>query len=83
MVALTLWSAQGERLGGWVADVLPEEATLRALVALLPPPSGEATGTAPCVRLEATGALPSATTESLLRALRTVCPAEMVSVNGA
>src|SRR5277367_3029581 len=72
VVALTLWSPQGERLGGWVADVLPDEATLRALVALLPPPSAEASQAMPCVRLEDTGVLPKATTESLLKALRTV-----------
>jgi hypothetical protein len=82
VVALTLWSPEGERLGGWVSDVLPDEATLRALAALLPPPSGEAAAT-PCVRLEVTGVLPSDTTEALLRALRTVCPAEWVSVHGA
>jgi hypothetical protein len=84
VVALTLWSPQGQRLGGWVTDVLPDEATLRALVALLPAPSAEGTtATTPCVRLEATGAVPSATSEALLRALRGVCPVDMVTVNGA
>jgi hypothetical protein len=83
VVALTLWSPQGERLGGWVTDTIPEEATLRALLASLPAPSGEPAATTPCVRLEATGVLLAATTETLLKALRTVCPAEMVTVNGA
>jgi hypothetical protein len=83
VVALTLWSPQGERLGGWVTDAVPEEATLRALVAALPAPSGEPSANTPCVRLEATGGLLAATTESLLRALRTVCLAEVVTVNGA
>jgi hypothetical protein len=83
VVALTLWSPQGERLGGWVTDALPDEATLRALVALLPPPSGEPPVATPCVRVEATGVLSAATTETLLKALRAVCPAEVVTVNGA
>ncbi len=82
VVALTLWSPQGERLGGWVSDVLPDEATLRALVALLPAPPKESTAT-PCVRLEASGALPSDTAETLLRTLQTVCPAEWVTLHGS
>lgn len=81
VVALTLWDAQGERLGAWVTDVMPEEATLRALVGAVPAPFVESS--TPCVRLEATGVLPAATTEALLKALGTVCPAEMVRVNGA
>jgi hypothetical protein len=82
VVALTLWSPQGERLGAWVTDAVPDEATLRALLASLPAPLSEPTATTPCVRLETTGVLPPATTETLLNTLRTVCPAEMVTVNG-
>jgi hypothetical protein len=82
VVALSLWSAQGERLGAWVTDAAPDEATLRAVVRAVPPPGGESP-TVPCVRLEATGTLPAATTEAILHALRTVCPTEMVTVNGA
>jgi hypothetical protein len=83
VVALTLWSAQGERLGAWVTEVVPDEATLRALVGAVPAPAGELPPTVPCVRLEATGLLPAATTEAILRALRAVCPTEMVTVAGA
>lgn len=83
VVALTLWSAHGECLGAWVMDAAPDEATLRALTAAVPVPAGEAPPTVPCVRLEATGLLPAATTEAILHALRTVCPPEMVTVTGA
>jgi hypothetical protein len=78
VVALTLWNPQGERLGAWVTDVVPEASTLRALVGAVPPPkSGSAS---PCIRLEATGILPAASTEALLTALSTVCRVEMVTV---
>lgn len=79
VVALTLWSPQGERLGAWVMGVEPDEATLRALVRAVPPPAAEAAHPSPCVRLEAAGHLPPPTTEALLKALQTVCPTEMVT----
>jgi hypothetical protein len=82
VVALTLWSAHGERLGAWVTDVVPDEVTLLGLQEAVPPPPGEPPPTTPCVRLEASGALPSGTAEALLKVLRSVCPAEMVTVNG-
>jgi len=81
VVALTLWSAHGERLGAWVTDVIPDEVTLRSLEGAVPPP-GEAQASTPCVRLEAPASLPRATVEALLEALRTVCPADMVTVSG-
>lgn len=83
VVALTLWSAHGERLGAWVTEAIPDEATLRALVGAVPAPGGERPPTVPCVRLEATGLLPASTTEAILHALGTVCPTEMVTVPGA
>ncbi len=82
VVALTLWSAHGERLGAWVTDVVPDEVTLQGLQSAVPPPSGEPPPSTPCVRLEASSALPADTTEALLRALRAVCPAEMVTIHG-
>jgi hypothetical protein len=82
VVALTLWSAHGERLGAWVTDVVPDEVTLQGLQSAVPPPPGEPPPNTPCVRLEASGSLPEATSEALLKALRTVCPVEMVTVNG-
>jgi hypothetical protein len=81
VVALTLWSVHGERLGAWVTDVVPDEVTLAGLKASLPPP-GEPPSSTPCVRLETSGAVPSATAEALLRAVRAVCPVEMVAVHG-
>ncbi len=83
VVALTLWSARGERLGAWVADVDLDEVTLRAVQAAVPPSTGPAAQRAPCLRLEASPSLPPSTTEALLRALRAVCPVDMVSVNDA
>ena len=82
VVALTLWSVHGERLGAWVTDVPPDEATLLALQAAVPAPPGEPPASTPCIRLEASGPLPRATSEALLKALRAVCPAEMVTVHG-
>lgn len=78
VVALTLWNPQGERLGAWVTDVLPEASTLRALLGAMPLPKRDSS--TPCVRLEATGALSAATTEALLKTLGTVCRVEMVTV---
>jgi hypothetical protein len=82
LVALTLWSALGERLGAWVTDVVPDEMTLQGLQNAVPPPPGEPPSSTPCVRLEASGTLPPATAEALLTVLRAVCPVEMVTVNG-
>jgi hypothetical protein len=82
VVALTLWSAHGEPLGAWVTDVVPDEVTLKSLQSAVPPPTGEPPPSTPCVRLEASGALPAATSEVLLRVLRAVCPTEMVTVHG-
>jgi hypothetical protein len=78
VVALTLWNPQGERLGAWVTDIVPEASTLRALVGAVPPPRSGSSS--PCIRLEATGVLPAASTEALLKALGTVCRVEMVTV---
>jgi hypothetical protein len=83
VVALTLWSAHGERLGAWVTDVVPDEVTLHGLQGAVPPPPGEPPPSTPCVRLEAPGSLPRATVEALLEALRAVCPAELLTVSGA
>jgi hypothetical protein len=83
VVALTLWSPQGERLGAWVTDAVPDEATLRALAGAVVVPAGETPPSTPCVRLEATGVLLAPTTEALLKALGTVCPTELVTVPGA
>jgi hypothetical protein len=82
VLALTLWSAHGEPLGAWVTDVAPDEVTLKGLQGAVPPPVGEPPPSTPCVRLEASGALPAATREVLLRVLRAVCPTEMVTVHG-
>ncbi|HXX31039.1 MAG TPA: hypothetical protein VEJ89_10010 [Myxococcaceae bacterium] len=83
VVALTLWSAQGEQLGSWVTDVVPDESTLKALQAALPPPAAGATGTSPCIRLEAPGSLPSVTADALLKAAGEVCPADVVRLRDA
>jgi hypothetical protein len=84
VVALTLWSAQGEQLGAWVTDVLPDETTLRSLQAAVPrPPAGEGASRQPCVRLEAPGSLPPATADALLKAVGEVCPADVVTVRDA
>lgn len=81
VVALTLWSAQGEQLGAWVTDVVPDETTLRSLQSAVPrPPAGDAQ---PCVRLEAPGSLPPVTAEALLKAVGEVCPADLVTVRDA
>jgi hypothetical protein len=82
VVALTLWSSHGERLGAWVTDVVPDEVTLKGLLAAVPPPPGEAPSSAPCIRVEASGALPASTAEALLKLLRSVCATEMVTVYG-
>ncbi len=83
VVALTLWSARGERLGAWVAELDVDEATLLAVQAALPVPPGATPPSVPCVRLEASANLPRASTEALLKMLRAVCPADMVTVNEA
>jgi hypothetical protein len=80
VVGLTLWSAKGDRLGAWVTDVLPDDATLVALQAAVPVPSGAPTTAVPCIRLEASGLLSSRTVEVLLKTVRAVCPAEVVTV---
>ena len=82
VVALTLWSAQGEQLGTWVTDVVPDEQTLKALQATLPARTGQAAD-APCIRLEAPGSLPPATTDALLKAVAEVCRADLVHVPDA
>jgi len=82
VVALTLWSAQGEQLGAWVTDVVPDESTLKALQAALPR-GGDAPDTAPCIRLEAPGSLPPVTTDALLKAVGDVCRADVVRVPDA
>jgi hypothetical protein len=81
VVALTLWNAQGERLGAWVTDVVPDELTLKALQLALPAPAADAPASTPCLRLEASTSLPADTATALLKAVRAVCPAEMVTVN--
>ncbi len=83
VVALTLWSAQGERLGAWVTDVEVDEATLRAVQAAVPPSTGPAAPRGPCLRLEVSPGLPPSTAEALLKALRAVCPVDMVTANDA
>ena len=83
VVALTLWSARGDRLGAWVAEVEVDEATLRAVQAAVPSPVRETPAAVACVRLEASAGLPRATSEALLQAVRAVCPADMVTVNDA
>jgi hypothetical protein len=82
VVALTLWSAHGERLGAWVTDLIPDEVTLHSLEASVPAPQGEPPASTPCVRLEAPASLPRATVAALLEALRAVCPADAVTVSG-
>ncbi len=81
VVGLTLWSARGERLGAWVTEVDVDDRTLQAVQGAVPAPDGDPA--APCVRLEASPTLPPATIDALLRALRAVCPAEVVTVNDA
>jgi len=81
VVALTLWSVRGERLGAWVADVELDEVTLNAVVAAVPAPPPEAQ--VPCLRVEASFGLPHPTEEALLQALRRVCPLDVVRVNDA
>jgi hypothetical protein len=83
VVALTLWSANGEQLGAWVTDVVPDEVTLRALQGAVPRPVGESPSAAPCVRLEAPGSLPTVTTDALLKAVGEVCPADLIRVGDA
>jgi hypothetical protein len=83
VLALTLWSARGEELGAWVADVLPDEQTLRALRGAVPRPTGDSASPAPCVWLEASALLPPGTTEALLKAVGEVCPADVVLVRDA
>jgi len=83
VVALTLWSSQGDQLGAWVTDVVPDESTLKALQAALPPRAGQPADAAPCIRLEAPGSLPAATTDALVKAVGEVCRADVVHVPDA